>query len=280
MTGEVRGRRQAASEVRGRRQAAGEVTVSLRRKPIPADAHEWVTFEDDDEERTWVFDVTFLLSSWGCIFGQGCQGVLTGPAPQLEQGCCSYGAHFTDDADIARVRAAAKTLTDDQWQLAEVGRRRGPIHRDGDGATVTRLVEGACVFLNRPGFPGGAGCALHRAALDRGIEPLELKPDVCWQLPLRREDRVEASGRVTSTVAQWDRRHWGDGGDEFHWWCTESADAFTSAVAVYQSMAPELEALVGQQVYDRLVGYLERRATRSAPLAHPAVRPRARLATT
>ena len=22
----------------------------------------------------------------------------------------------------------------------------------------TRVVDGACIFLNRPGFPGGAGC--------------------------------------------------------------------------------------------------------------------------
>ena len=44
-----------------------------------------------------MFDVTFLLSRWTCIFGDGCQGVLTGPAPELVQGCCSYGAHFTDE---------------------------------------------------------------------------------------------------------------------------------------------------------------------------------------
>ena len=25
---------------------------------------EWISFEDPTEERTWVFDVTFLLSRW------------------------------------------------------------------------------------------------------------------------------------------------------------------------------------------------------------------------
>src|SRR4051812_38450153 len=75
----------------------------------PTGAHEWISFEDPDEERTWVFDVTFLLSSWSCIFGQGCLGVLTGPAPELVQGCCSYGAHFTGPEDVARVEAAAAT---------------------------------------------------------------------------------------------------------------------------------------------------------------------------
>ena len=44
---------------------------------------EWMSFEDPAEERTWVFDVTFLLSPWTCIFGAGCQGVLTGPAAEM-----------------------------------------------------------------------------------------------------------------------------------------------------------------------------------------------------
>ena len=51
----------------------------------PADSHEWVSFDDLEEERTWVFDVTFLTSNWKCIFGEGCQGVYTAPAPELEQ---------------------------------------------------------------------------------------------------------------------------------------------------------------------------------------------------
>src|SRR5579875_3952383 len=103
------------------------------RPAVPDDAHEWVSFEDDDEQRTWVFDVTFLTSRWTCIFGRGCQGVLTGPAPELVQGCCSYGAHFTDDADVARVEAAAATLGDDEWQFAARGRRSGPVRTDRSG---------------------------------------------------------------------------------------------------------------------------------------------------
>ena len=66
---------------------------------LPKDAHEWVSFEDLKRERTWMFDVTFLESNWTCIFGNGCQGVLTGPTPELVQGCCSYGAHFVDEKD-------------------------------------------------------------------------------------------------------------------------------------------------------------------------------------
>src|SRR5579862_1026999 len=118
-------------------------TATKAYRDTPADAREWVSFDDPDELRTWVFDVTFLASSWECIFGRGCQGVLTGPAPELVQGCCSYGAHFTDNADVARVRKAARTLTGDDWQFVREGRRGGIVTTDADGTRITRLVDEA-----------------------------------------------------------------------------------------------------------------------------------------
>jgi hypothetical protein len=253
----------------------------------PIDAHEWVSFEDPSEDRTWVLDVTFLASSWQCIYGAGCQGVLTGPAPERMEGCCSYGAHFTDEADAERVAAAAETLSDEQWQFRSKGRRRtGVVKRGSNGSLKTRLVAGACIFLNRPDYPGGAGCALHRAAIERGVPPLVLKPDVCWQLPLRREDTATADGHVTSTLGEWGRRHWGEGGSEFHWWCTEAPEAFTRGVPVYESLRDEIVAMAGQDVYDLLTSYLRSRTARQAEsrgrgrestlLAHPTVRRRSR----
>jgi hypothetical protein len=235
-------------------------------------AREWVSIEDAHEARTWVFDVTFLTSRWSCIYGAGCQGVLTGPAPERAEGCCSYGAHFTGDDDVARVEAAARALTPQEWQFAREGRRRGIVKTTRAGERVTRAVRDACIFLNRPGFPGGAGCALHRAALARGERPMDRKPDVCWQLPLRREDREDGGGHVTSTVSEWGRAHWGKGGAEFHWWCTEAPEAFVAAEPVYRTMADELAALVGDDVYRKLVAYLDERAGGSVPLPHPAVR--------
>jgi hypothetical protein len=240
----------------------------------PADAHEWVSFEDPSEERTWRFDVTFLLSHWGCLYGCGCQGVLTAPAPEMAQGCCSYGAHFSDDEDLKRVKAAAKTLTPEQWQFAAQGRRGGLSRRGTGGVALTRLVEGACIFLNRPGFPGGPGCALHRAALEQGARPMDLKPDVCWQLPLRREDTTNPDGSVTSVVAQWDRRHWGAGGEEFAWWCTEAPEAFRGGVPVWRHMRDELSELVGPDVFALVAPYLEGREKGGGALPHPAARAR------
>ena len=240
--------------------------------PAPATDREWFTFEDDAEARTWVFDVTFLLSAWTCIYGAGCQGVLTGPAAEMAQGCCSYGAHFTDEADVRRVEQAAATLTAEHWQFRDQGRKRGVVKTNRSGERVTRMVGGACVFLNRPGFEGGAGCALHQAAVARGERPMDLKPDVCWQLPLRREDKVEPDGRVTSTVSEWSRASWGAGGAEFHWWCTEAPEAFVSAAPVYRAMEEELVGLVGRTVFGRLAAYLDSRARGDAFLPHPTVR--------
>ncbi|HEX3946976.1 MAG TPA: hypothetical protein VHW47_04690 [Acidimicrobiales bacterium] len=243
----------------------------------PADAREWVSFEDPEEERTWVFDVSFLSSNWTCIFGRGCQGVLTGPAPELVHGCCSYGAHMVDKKDAHRVEKLAGTLSPEEWQFHARGTQKGVLKENKHGETVTRLVDGACIFLNRPGFPTGPGCALHQVALQRGQNPLELKPEVCWQLPLRREDEVAEDGYVTSTIRQWDRRHWGAGGQEFAWWCTESHEAFVGTVPVYVEMEAELTAMVGPRTYRLLVDYLQDRQERipkGVPLPHPAVRRR------
>jgi hypothetical protein len=246
------------------------------KRRVPEDIHEWVSFDDPDEDRTWVFDATFLRSRWTCIFGRGCPGVLTGPAPELVQGCCSYGAHFTGKADRAHIETRAAALTSDEWQFKRVaGKRGGPIKVNKEGETVTRLVEGACIFLNRPGFPAGPGCALHQAALRRGERPVDWKPDVCWQLPLRRIDETDTYGHVTSTVREWKRRDWGAGGFEFHWWCTDDPQAFVGSRPVYREMRDELVALCGQRPYDLFVDLVERIDERDGkPLPHPALKNR------
>jgi len=242
---------------------------------VPADAHEWVSFEDERREQTWVFDVTFLESNWTCIFGAGCQGVLTGPAEELVQGCCSYGAHFVDEKDRRRVERAAKRLTADQWQFKAKGKDATTrVKRNGE--IVTRLVKDACIFLNRPDFHRGPGCALHVMAIDNNESYIPLKPEVCWQLPLRRDEVVDDLGHVTTTIKQWDRRHWGEGGSDFHWWCTEAPEAFVGRQRVADGMRDELIAMIGEKVYARLIAYLDQRQRQpsSTRLAHPTVRRR------
>jgi hypothetical protein len=234
----------------------------------PDDRHEWLSFEDPEESRTWLFDVTFLLSRWTCIFGAGCKGVLTEEAPELMHGCCSYGAHFVDDVDKGATETAAATLTAEDWQFKKTGARKG-IFTQQDGAWTTQLHKGACIFLNRVDFGAGPGCAFHVAALRRGQHHMTLKPEVCWQLPLRRVDSTDELGHVTSTLREWKRRDWGEGGQEFAWWCTESHDAFVGESTVLSSMTEEIKAMVGPVAHQLLLTAMAERV--APPLPHPAV---------
>jgi hypothetical protein len=247
-------------------------------------AREWVTFEDPvDEGRTWQIDVTFLLSSWECIFGCGCQGIWTEPTPELVHGCCTYGAHFTDKADRDHVVKASKTLTADEWQFKKLAAKKGVYEKvepepDDEDDTVewkTRTVKDACIFLNRPGFAAGPGCALHLHALNSGRHFSEFKPEVCWQVPLRRIDDEQDDGTVVSRLTEFGREGWGEGGEDFAWWCTEAPEAFTGRQPVYRSMEVELRKMLGKKLYRRVAAYLDarRRSKTSPPVAHPAAVP-------
>jgi hypothetical protein len=245
-------------------------------RPDPAGAgevHEWVSFEVGDE--TYQFDLTFLTSAWHCIYGQGCPGIDGRPAPELEIGCCSHGAHFADKDDRRHVAALVATLGPEDWQLKdEAEARGGAIVKDAEaGAWVTRTHDGACILLNRPGFAGGAGCALHRAALERGERPVDWKPYVCWQLPLRLEFHTDDNGHLTNIVREWKRRDWGEGGADFHWWCTEAPEAFDGAEPVVVTLRDELVALVGEEPYRALLDHLATRPFGVA-LPHPTLKKR------
>jgi hypothetical protein len=226
------------------------------------------------ERRRWEVDVTFLTSSWRCLFGQGCQGVLTEPAPELIHGCCSYGAHASDTKDRRHTEAMAKKLTADDWQFRQRGLQHGVWKKIGKDEWRTRLVDGACVFLNRPGFPTGPGCALHQYAMRTGRHFSETKPTVCWQLPLRSYDRDEDDGSITSVLTEFSRDGWGEGGEEFAWWCTEAPEAFTGAEPIYKTMEAELRLMLGDGIYEELAKYLDARCTApTLPVRHPAEQP-------
>ena len=80
---------------------------------------------------------------------------------------------------------------------------------------------------------------------------------------------------MVSTIRQWDRRHWGKGGQEFHWWCTQDPEAFVGRKPVYEEMESELTEMVGATVFQRLLAYLRQRdrlRAQRVALPHPAVR--------
>jgi hypothetical protein len=249
-------------------------------------AREWVEFPDPaDPDHVVRADLTWLTSAWTCIFGRGCAGVVEG---RPDDGCCSHGAFFTDADDLTRVTAAVADLTDEDWQLARVARGSwteedtaddtaddtAKDEKDETRTLRTRVVDGACVFLNRPGFPGGTGCALHRMALRTGVHPLTTKPDVCWQLPVRREqehvDRPDGTRVLVTTLGEFDRRGWGPGGHDLHWWCTGSPAAHVAPEPLVETYRPELTALLGEAAYAELRRLTEARLDQGLVAPHPA----------
>ncbi len=234
-------------------------------------------FDPDNDEHLIRADLTWLNSSWTCIFGRGCHGIVAGRG---DEGCCSHGAFFTDADDEKRVRAAAKLLTPETWQHFRRGFKNYTEvdSIDGDAParrTATRSEgSGPCVFLNDAGFPGGGGCALHGQALRDGKHPLEYKPDVCWQLPVRREQewtkRPDGTKVLLSVISEFDRRGWGEGGHDLHWWCTSSPEAHVGTQPMYEEYGPELVALIGQKAYDKLVELCRARMDGAMIAPHPA----------
>ncbi len=221
--------------------------------------------EITDGDTVWRFEREFLESNWTCLFGNGCKGILDHPAEELNQGCCSLGAHFGDgpagQAEAMNVGAYAAMLSPEQFQFHAVA-QQAPDPATGangvfgdEGRTRTRVVDGACIFLNRPGFPGGEGCALHIAARDAGESTTEWKPSVCWQLPLRIDWREVDATHESATVRRWSRDDWGLHGTSMAWCCTErgeGAEAYSGSEPVIDSLADELTALAGTEVYVEL----------------------------
>ena len=206
--------------------------------------------EVPDGETLWRFEPDFLRSNWTCIWGRGCKGILDHPAEHLQHGCCSVGAELTDLDEAMNVSALASTIPPGLWQHASLV-DANDVFSD-DSRTNTKVVEGACIFLNRPGFAGGAGCALHLAADDAGESPIDWKPSVCWQLPVRVEWAVQPDGVEHATVRRWSRADWGDEGETMAWCCTESSEAYIASQPVIDSLADELAGITGQHVYVEL----------------------------
>ena len=238
----------------------------------------------DDESEMMRCDLTWLTSSYMCIFGQGCQGIYS-DAPDV--GCCTLGAHFADKADEKRVAAYVEMLDDNLWQQKPAGRgvRKKDwieVDEDGERKTRTTTVDGqqACVFHNRPDFApstggGGAGCALHALAFVLDKNPVETKPDVCWQLPMRRTfrtvERQDGTSYTEVSIGEYDRRGWGPGGHDLDWYCSGNTEAHVAPEPVYLTHEAELVAMMGRPAYDELVRHCEAHLrSRSALALHPA----------
>lgn len=228
----------------------------MRRSRAETGRNRYAVFVDDEiteivtSETTWRFDNAFLKSNWTCIWGRGCLGILPDPTPELGHGCCSLGAELDGEDEARMISALAATLEPERFQHYEEA-RQGGVFADS-ASTATRVVDGACVFLNRPDFKGGAGCALHLAALDSNESPIDWKPSVCWQLPIKVDWQENDDGTEVANVHGWTRKDWGEEGKTMAWCCTEGERAYVGDKPVVETMSEELTAIVGTDVYVEL----------------------------
>ena len=223
-----------------------------------------------DGRTVWRFDAPFLRSNWTCIWGRGCLGILPEPAEHLGQGCCSMGADLDGEDEARNISALAATLEPARFEH-HADARAGGVFKDAS-CTSTRVVDGACIFLNRPGFAGGAGCALHLEASRSGESPLVWKPSVCWQLPIKVDWEAADDGGEVATVRRWERRDWGAEGTTMAWCCTEGETAYVGNEPVIDSLAEAMEAVVGPDVYEELRRRLAAEEPASADNDHRAPR--------
>ena len=224
---------------------------------------EWLEFFDPaDSETLFKCDITWLTSYWNCIYGSGCQGI---EKDKPDAGCCSDGAYYTDSKDEAHVVKAAKRLTPDLWQFyneARKGKKFSVSEIGLDRDRKTKKINGSCIFLNRKGFSGGMGCALHHLANQEEKHFFETKPDVCWQLPLRRSFEVREFGDLqisVTVIGEYERLTWGEGGADFDWYCTSNDEAHNGSEPLYLSSKTELIQLMGKDAYQILFQKCEER---------------------
>ena len=151
---------------------------------------EWIEFVDPaDPEHLIRADLTWLLSRWTCIFGSGLPRHHRGPGRRRL--LLARRVLHRRRRREAGPRGRATKLTPETWQHYRRGFKNYTEMDTIDGKNRPGAPppgpDGPCVFLNDADFAGGGGCALHAQALRDGVHPLEYKPDVCWQLPVRRD---------------------------------------------------------------------------------------------
>lgn len=264
-------------------------SILAGREVRPDFPREWFEFVNpEDEFHTFNIDLTWIESYYQCHFGtERCLGI---DHSRRDIGCCAHGAYLADETDREQLIDAVERMPAKYWQLrpetADTYVKDVELEPwlvwdeldDSDGnpepALKTALVDGACIFANRAGWQTGEGCALHQWAVDAGEELTVIKPEVCWQVPLRRyedyEERTDGQEILRTIIGEYDRRAWGNGGEDFDWWCSGASSCHTASEPVWKSMRSELIALMGRASYEVLAEHCRTRAERGVTAVHPA----------
>jgi len=228
---------------------------------------EWATFIDARDASQWNIDLTFLASSWTCIYGRGCKGIHGKPVG----GCCEAGVFIqvgADDEqgaeDFAKLSDRVEELTQEDWDL--VGEYRDSWFKERSrGSRHTRLSDGMCVFQNTGDGPSGTiGCAFHVAAIRRGEDPLDWKPYTCGLVPFA----VDHSDDETKhTLRPYEHeRDWGSGdGEPLDWWCVDAPEAYIADQALYRTEERLLRRVLGDDLYDEVAAHMDARFSEPEP---------------
>ena len=83
-------------------------------------------------------------------------------------------------------------------------------------------------------------------------------------------DRPDGTRVLVSTVTEFDRRSWGEGGHDLHWWCTSVPEAHGAGEPLYLSYAAELTALLGEPAFTELARLCAARLATGLIAPHPA----------
>ncbi|NNF53970.1 MAG: hypothetical protein HKN03_05945 [Acidimicrobiales bacterium] len=203
-------------------------------------------YTDPVDGTRWKIDVGFTDSSWKCVWGNGCQGILHTNSEEKNEGCCSGGAHLVDQGEAMLISALGASLDPDRFQNHQTAAASGVLN--AGIPLATRVVGGACIFFNKPGFEGGVGCALYLAALDEGESPHDWRPSICWQAPLLVDDHEDGS----KTLRPWNRSDFLPE-TEVAWCCTEpGATSFSGETSVAHSLQRELAEILGEDLAEQL----------------------------
>lgn len=245
---------------------------------------DWLEFKDPASDEVWRVPLSFMVSNWMCLFGQGCPGHVPKGSKHTypDAGCCSIGTLITEPGEIAHTEAMVKLLTPEDWddRLRKIAEKKGHFRNrgkieldvDDDGNDIpgsefypvnTRVVDRACIFSNRDnGSAGKPGCAFVALGQRLGRGHHEVMPPACWQLPFGQRWDEEDDVNV---LVPWDRNYFG-GQDEdgthdtwMQWWCMDAPDAFVNDQMVFKSLGIEIAAIMGQDAYDFMCLLIEER---------------------
>lgn len=258
---------------------------------------DWVQFHAPDKngvDTEWNVNLTFLLSGYQCIYGQGCPGHfgITDRFIAPDVACCSDGFYVRDENDHANIEDRIKQLTDADWDIKNrkyVEKHGWKIAR-GEDNIKSRVMDGGCVFANRTdGSAGKPGCAFVALANRMGEEVddstveghashTNYMPAICHEVPLRFEwvDGYDPEDPLSYNVCHidaWDASKWtsqeGPGQEQddwMCWWCVDSPEAYINETALMVRMKDTIISLTGQTFYDELVKVVERKQPKVDPM--------------